>query len=188
LALTKEVISPSIILILLLLNTGGCSFGYQPLGLRGGYSETELDDSTIVVRYNAPSGFLQYSAEFTQEQHIQFFVLYRCAELTVLKGHDYFVVIDSTIPIQVANSYGHAISHRVVHVVSAGAVVGAIGRGFPQSRNVPTVDTDMQEITIRMFNGEKPATNPLAYDARELLKVLPLKNNALAAALTDRKH
>jgi hypothetical protein len=51
-----------------------------------------------------------------------------------------------------------------------------------------TVDTDMQEITIRMFNGEKPATNSLAYDARELLKALPLKNNALAAALTDRKH
>jgi hypothetical protein len=188
LALTKEVITPSIILILLLLNTVGCRFGYQPLGLRGGYSETEIDDSTIVVRYNAPSGFLQYPAEFTREQHIQFFVLYRCAELTVLKGRDYFVVIDSTIPIQVANSYSQPISHRVVHVASAGAVVGAIGRGFPRSRNVPTVDTDMQEITIRMFNGERPATNSLAYDARELLKALPLKNNALAAALTDRKH
>lgn len=121
------MITPSIILILLLLNTVGCSFAYQPLGLRGGYSETEIDDSTIVVRYNAPSGFLQYPAEFTREQHIQFFVLYRCAELTVLKGRDYFVVIDSTIPIQVANSYSQPISHRVVHVVSAGAVVGAIG-------------------------------------------------------------
>jgi len=188
LALTKEVIIPSIILILLLLHAGGCGFGYQPLGLRGGYSETELDDGTILVRYNAPSGFLQYPAEFTREQHIQFFVLYRCAELTVLKGHDYFVVVDSTIPIQVVNFYGHAISHRVVHVVSAGAVVGAIGRGFPRSRNVQAVDTDMQEITIRMFNGEKPATNSLAYDARELLKALPLKNNALATALTDGKH
>ncbi len=116
---------------------------------------------------------------------MQFFLLYRCAELTLLRGHDYFVVIDSTIPIQVVSLHRQPTSYRVVLVVSTGAIVGATGRGIPRSRGGQDVDTNVQEVTIQMFDGRNPGPDSLAYDARELLEVLPLKKKALATALNS---
>ncbi len=183
-----RIIHLTTITVLFALVHVGCSFRYQPVGFRGGYSETSLDENFISVRYQAPSILYEHPAEFTKEQHMQFFLLYRCAEVTSLSGHDYFVVIDSTIPIIVARSGVELREYRVIPVVSAGSILGAAGRGLPRSRTNNVIDTNIQEATIQMFDGEKLDSKSFTYNAKELLKTLPLQNLGLAAALKNREN
>jgi hypothetical protein len=178
----------TIALLFVLVQTG-CSFKYQPVGFRGGYSETSLNEDTITVRYKAPSNLYTHPVQFTKEQHIQFFLLYRCAEVTSTRGYDYFEIVESTVPIVVARSIKTSREYRVIPIASAGSMVGAVGRRLPRSTgdSANTIDTDTQEATIRMLVGEKPDSKLPMYDARELLKTLPLKNPGLSAALKDRE-
>ena len=110
---------------------------YRPQTLDGGYASTRVNVDTFNVVF-------QGNAQ-TSRQTAQTYALYRCAELTVESGFDYFVVIG-----------GNA---EVLY-------------GSPTAR--PPMDTGGKNpsvvVLFRAFKGDKPSG--AVYDAREVLKEL----------------
>ena len=74
-------------LCLSILLFAGCVTPYQPLGYTGGYSDLVLDDETFRVSFIGNG--------YTSSDIVETYLLYRCAELTVQRGFDYFVIMDS---------------------------------------------------------------------------------------------
>ncbi|HWD28152.1 MAG TPA: hypothetical protein VG387_13360 [Rhizomicrobium sp.] len=66
------------------LALGACVTPYAPEGITGGYSETQVDDTTWQVTFAGNGN--------TTPETVQTFWLYRCAELTLDKGYDGFEV------------------------------------------------------------------------------------------------
>ena len=85
----------AILLALSALMISGCATAYVPEGLnhctgygmcRGGYSESRLAEDTYRVSFQ---GNARTSRETTQK-----YLVYRCAEVTLNSGYEYFVFIN----------------------------------------------------------------------------------------------
>ena len=69
-----------------LLLSGACTAYYQPLRRIYGYSEKAVGENEFVVKYAGnPYGI--------SVERARSYTLYRCAEITVEKGFDYFEII-----------------------------------------------------------------------------------------------
>lgn len=125
------------VLLVLTASIAGCSGAtpYQALGLRGGYKDVKLDDNTYRVTFQGGGA--------TSREIVEVYDLYRCAELTIEKGYDYFIVIET----------------------NDGRSADAAYTYFAITR------------TIDLYTGTKPADNPKAWDARELMKNLEAEIN-----------
>lgn len=113
---------------------GGCATAYQSSGFTGGYKDAKLDENTYRVSFQGNG--------MTSRETVEIYGLYRCAELTVERGFDYFISIDGADGSTVTAGGGFAVTH------------------FAVSR------------TIKLFKGTKPADSEKAFDARELMKNL----------------
>jgi hypothetical protein len=71
-----------------LLGLSGCATTYHPNSFTGGYLDQQIGENTYLVTFKANS--------FTEVENVQNFLLYRCAELTVQKGGDYFIKVEET--------------------------------------------------------------------------------------------
>src|SRR3972149_10206844 len=63
----------------------GCPTRYQKTGATGGYSDARIDANTFLVEFHGNG--------FTSRQTVETYLLYRCAEVTVEAGYDFFVVV-----------------------------------------------------------------------------------------------
>lgn len=113
----------------------GCVTKYHPKSGTGGYTDAQLQPDVFTVSF---AGNANTSLEIVKS-----YSLYRCAELTVANGFDYFVIID-----QDKTSQWNA---------SAGA-------GSAVEYNYYTV-----AHTIKVHKGARPTDDPNAYDAHFLL-------------------
>ena len=68
---------------LLLIN---CSTPYQPKGMLGGYTDKQLDENCYKVSF--------WGNQHSKPEDVDKYLMYRCAELSLEKGYDYFVIID----------------------------------------------------------------------------------------------
>lgn len=64
----------------------GCSTPYQPNGMAGGYSEIQMDPSTVRVSFKGNG--------YTDRNVVESYLIYRAAEVTVSLGFDWFVVTE----------------------------------------------------------------------------------------------
>lgn len=62
----------------------GCVTAYQPLGATGGYKDERLDKDTYRVSFVGNGN--------TSRQAVLKYFLYRCAELTLAQGYEYFEI------------------------------------------------------------------------------------------------
>jgi hypothetical protein len=87
----------------------GCATSYSPKGLRGfGYEEKEIFGTKDI-----------YAVEFkgnndTPLSYVWRYILYRCAEITIEKNYDYFVIL-STTDLTVFETLGGIIGNRFPH-------------------------------------------------------------------------
>ena len=171
--------------IFLLLCLVSCApLRYEHLGSDGGYTEDRLDDLTFRVSYKRPTFTYVLSTE-TAAKQLQFFLLYRCAELTLLHRHEYFVVVDSNIPITVVEALQVDRQYAIVRI-GGGAWVGAIGRGVGLSHASAGGNPGLFQVaTIRMYDETNPPAEALAFNAQYLVKVLPEKEQSLANAIAN---
>jgi len=74
-----------------LLLLGGCAASYTPKTgmLGGGYREEQLDRNTFRVEYKGRF--------FTSREKVQTYLLYRCAETTLLHQFDYFTIEEDRV-------------------------------------------------------------------------------------------
>ena len=106
---------------------------------------------------------------YTSRERVEVFVLYRCAELTVEKGYDYFVITRGDTENQ----------QQSVQTTSGTFDATTTGSGGHYSTNgtytpgqTVTFNKRTATAVIKMFKGEKPAHQPGAFVARELMENL----------------
>jgi hypothetical protein len=118
-----------------------CATPYQPVGLEGGYSHTRVgvDMFNVVFRGNADTSW----------QTAENYTLYRCAELTLESGFDYFIVVGSSSDAQLFQA-------------SPGS--------YPSTTSSGHGSHPMVAVTIRAFKGERPSAQ--AFSARDVLQTL----------------
>jgi hypothetical protein len=68
--------------ILVVAILSACATGYQSSGITGGYTEKKITDSAYVVTFGGNG--------FASKDRINYFWIYRCAELTLEKGYSLF--------------------------------------------------------------------------------------------------
>lgn len=72
-----------------------CATPYQPQGLTGGFSEQKISDSAFWVEFSGNG--------YASQDRVWNFWIYRCAELTLQNGYDYFTVRADAAPPQRAS-------------------------------------------------------------------------------------
>lgn len=77
----------TLLIFLCFLLLVACATPYQPMGFDGGYSDMALSRDTYKVSFRGNG--------LTLQDHVQTFLLRRCAELTIQQGYKYFIILDS---------------------------------------------------------------------------------------------
>jgi hypothetical protein len=115
---------------------GPTLYGPGSQSTRGGYEDSKLQDDQFNVAFNANG--------FTSPVRAKNYFLFRCAEITVQNGYDFFVIVS-----------GDAIVNYAVLGSGAGA---------------QTVSKPQYSGTIKLGKGIRPSENLNAYDARQIMK------------------
>lgn len=171
-----RIIAPRMIALgvaALLIAACGTATPYGPASKAGGYgfSDQRIEANRYRITFRGNS--------LTSRETVENALLYRAAELTVELGYDYFVTVENDT--EAKKSYSST---------SEPAFYGRYGYGYPFYRpyyafpyyaygwgwGSPYSDTYTREITrysavafVAMYAGEKPADNPQAFDAREVM-------------------
>ena len=139
---------------------------YQPAVNGNGYAEQPLETNRYRVTFSGNS--------LTPRETVENYLLYRAAEVTLASGNDYFLVVDtdterSTTYFTTFTGFGgHPGFHSFRHFHSH-----SIG-GFSTATARPR-DRYQSFANIIVGEGEKPADEPEAYDARDVLQRLAQK-------------
>ena len=143
---------------------------YQPADGSYGYGEQQIEDNRYRVTFAGNSS--------TPRDTVQNYLLFRAAELTVQKGFDYFTVVAQDVERSTRyysqgfyDDFGYPYSLR-----SRNYTRGYIGPRFYSSSARP-IDQYTSVADILMFEGEKPADDVDAYDAKDVLERLQVTIN-----------
>lgn len=139
---------------------------YQPEGLTGGYTDTQLDRNIFRVTFKGNG--------FTSPERAQDLALLRSAEIALKNGFNYFTVIDenSRIATSVVTTPIHANTTSSATMIGStmhGSSTTTITGGIPITSNKPRTT-----LTIVCF-VERPKDGTLVYDARFLWDSLSKK-------------
>jgi hypothetical protein len=164
----------------LLLAAAACTTAtpYQPLGapgnrVSGGFAERQIEANRFRVTF--------VGNELTSRQTVETYLLYRAAQLTAQQGYDWFVTADRDTE-----------RHTSTYVDQPfgpgpwgywGPRWRYYGRGFGwrswdpwyrspfwgDTMDIRTVEQYEASAEILMGRGPKPADNPRAFDARDVL-------------------
>lgn len=157
-----------LLLLALVLMSGGCATGYHPSGLSGGFSEMRVNERAWRVSF-AGNGY-------TSPERAAAMALRRAAELTAWSGYYGFWIADE-------HSYSKDSSWRTADQCQTNATVTGYGNMASVSGN--TTCTPGQEfhvskprasMTISMVTWEQAQNAPagvMVYDARMLLAQPP---------------
>lgn len=138
------------------LLSGACATAYGPAGMRGGYTDLQIDSNTFRVEF-AGNGF-------TPRSTVENYLLYRCAELTMRSGHDYFVLIGSDT--DAAESYVSTPGRYTGSTQVVGNTAYTSGTLVPGHTYKVTKHGAI--AVMKVYKGEKPeALN--AFAAREVM-------------------
>ena len=171
---TQMKASCSIAFVCLTLVVAGCATGYGKLGWRFGYSDRRIDENTFLVSFQANG--------YTPQPTLQTYVLLRCAEVAAEAGYDYFVIVEASdtskaVPIVMpgsSTSYTTGGASGYASTYGNMTYGSASGSATTQTTSTPgyafNVRLPGSTVMIKAFHGKKPNDNPMAYDAREVIK------------------
>ena len=151
----------TLIALVLPLLIWGCATTYQPRGFTGGFSDVQIDQNTVRVSFRGNA--------MTGRETVETYMLYRCAEITLEKGYDYFVLMDSGTDVQHSThvSPGSYQSTTTVNSMGSGfATANTSGTYTPGT--VTTYRRFGSNAVIKMFKGTKPENSANAYTAAEV--------------------
>lgn len=142
-----------------------CATSYEQAGYFGeGYQDFRIDSNTFSVSFTGNSD--------TPKQTVEVYLLYRCAELTRDAGYDYFVIADQSTESTSSTGPGQYVGNTYSNRTRSGN--WTTGQAMTSGTYFPGVVGTAYGATalIKVYKGEKPEGNPLAYDAQEVLQHL----------------
>ncbi|WP_233998779.1 hypothetical protein [Erythrobacter sp. YT30] len=162
----------------------GCAMSitpYQPLSagsrVSGGYSDLRIDETHYRVSFAGN--------RLTSRERVESYLLFRAAELTLLKGYDYFIIEDREVEHQIqrefqrdllydpwfANRYGYWRPYWRYYRVGAGWYHWYPYYGDPfwaDRYSVRTIERFEASADIALGKGTRPNGNLRSFDAREV--------------------
>jgi len=145
---------------------------YQQANGRGdGYSEQKIERDKYRISFSGNS--------LTDRATVENYVLYRAAEVTIQTGNDYFIMLEDSEDIRRSfrtsgTSFGGGGFGR--RGFFYGGFGGGFRGGFGGFGSTHSTTRERTEYTIgaiiQVYKGEKPASNPTAYDARSVIDSL----------------
>ena len=132
-----------------------------------GYSDQAIESNRFKVSFRGNS--------FTEKEKVETYLLYRAAELTLEQGHDYFLVIDRDTesksrlrPDPVSPRFSHFGFHYSYYHPYHGwhGMYDPFWDRAPTYREVTKYEASA-EVVLR--KGSKPADEPRAFDARDVV-------------------
>lgn len=149
-------------LILLTAALAGCAKPalYQPMRDDVGYGERRLEENHYTV------WFIGNTA--TPRQTVEDYVLYRCAELTLDRGYDYFVLSNRSTQGEHHPGSGVSLGLGGFRIGGSGGISLGVGSGIPLGGDRKYFG----EANILLMKGRKPPNDPNAFDASEVQKHL----------------
>ncbi len=166
---TKLVFVLSLVIIL-----SGCATPYQSKRFSGGYTDSRIDANTVRVSF--------YGNGHTTRETVENDMLYRCAEVTLQDGYDYFVIVsgDTTPTFSTYTTPGTYNQHTNTNLNVYGNTGYASSSTYGYYQPGHTFHTRKFEssVMIKMFNGKKPANLSNAYDAHEIVNYMKPQINA----------
>lgn len=136
-----------IIFVSLIVLSGCISTPYQKLADLGGYTDRQLDNNTYRIEFKGNG--------YTRLETVDIYLLYRCAELTIEKGYDYFVIVTK-------DNIGST-SYSTTSTINPNGGVSTSNRSF--TRYTATA-------IIKAYIGKKHDNEATAFDAREIMNNL----------------
>ncbi|MEM9063090.1 MAG: hypothetical protein AAGD13_21720 [Pseudomonadota bacterium] len=142
-------------LALLLAACAGPS-AYAPATDREGFTDTALEENRFRVTFAGNTK--------TPRQTVENYLLYRAAEVTLESGHDWFQVAERDTEVQtrfrgLSTGFGPFFT-------SSGLVLSSTKHSGRASNRYEAF------ANIVVFDGEKPADDPDAYDAKSVIESL----------------
>lgn len=146
-----------------------CVTPYQRQGARGGFSDARLDATTFRVTFKGNG--------YTSRERVENYLHYRCAEVTLESGYDYFVVLDANTE---ARHGSYTTPTHVNSYTSGSATYVGGGTAYGQATTTTTVTPGQTyswtkhgaTAVIKVFRGQKQQDEPGVYDAREVIQYL----------------
>jgi hypothetical protein len=148
------------------LSLVACATAYQPQGLSGGFTETQLDKNIFRVSFKGNG--------YTNADRAEEMALLRSADLTLKHGFTHFIIVDGksradfgayTTPIQSTTTGSASVYGNTAYGRTTTTTTG--GQSFLITRPSTT-------NTIMCFDG-KPEINGLVYDAQFVFNSLAQK-------------
>jgi hypothetical protein len=137
---------------------------YQPAtpNAGGGFTDQKVDDTHFTVTFQGNS--------VTSRKTVENYLLYRAAELTVKQGFDWFEMVDRKThndrQAYVAGPYWEP----YWHVHHRGWLGGGAYWGDPYwGADIQTIDRYEAEAEVAIGQGPKPASDPKAFDAHQVM-------------------
>lgn len=153
--------------IMLAVALAGCSTGYGPSGLTGGYEETQIAPNVWRVSFTGNG--------FTTPEQTQDFALLRSAELAAKNGYRYFAFASGGVranPGGVVTSPGYSMTSGSASIYGntiSGSSTTFTAPGSAYAWTFPTANN-----TVVMFR-EKPQVEAMIYDAQFICESLGTK-------------
>lgn len=153
----------------------GCAADYQPAQTLGGfplsgYKDARIDANTATVTFDGN--------RFTSPSTLRSYLLYRCAEVTIENGYNYFVILSTNTSATNVNVNTKDVNHystippKGYPVVYRTEDYRSYSRTPSAARNYASPDqSNIHTVTavIKMFQGQKPGNLPRAFDAKDIL-------------------
>jgi len=134
-----------------------------------GFSEQQLDDNRYRVTFRGDST--------TSREDVEDYLLYRAAELTVEKGHDYFIMAEqdteaktSLRTVRRAPFYGRYAHPFYDPYYSFPYYAYGFDWGYPHDADIYQTTRYSAEAYIALYSGKKPEDNPRAFNARSVMQ------------------
>jgi hypothetical protein len=145
-----------------------CATPYQPKSFMGGYTDSRIDSNTARVTF--------YGNGHTSRETVENDMLYRCAQVTLNDGYDYFVIVEGeTTPtyssFTTPGTY-NGYTNTNVNVYGNTGYTTSTTTGYYQPGQTFTTQRFQATVIIKMFKGQKPAGLFNAYNAKEILSYI----------------
>jgi hypothetical protein len=142
----------------LVLAACGTATPFKPADDGFGYAEQRVERDRYRVAFQGNS--------LTPRDAVETYALYRAAELTVQSGYDYFVIADRGTD-RSTRYYG-----STTGVGPAWSDSGFGGFATFGVTDLTPIEDYAATLDVKLYEGVKPADDPNAYDAREVLRNL----------------